>query len=60
MEVAVILPLLVLGAAIALALGPWFERAFFGGDFRPGCSSATGLVYDQRNAWWSASRWASR
>jgi phosphate transport system permease protein len=49
MEVAVILPLLVLGAGVALALGPWFENAFFSGDFRLWLNSATNLVYDQRN-----------
>jgi phosphate transport system permease protein len=49
MEVAVILPLLVLGAAVALLLGPWFETTFFSGDFRLWLANATNLVYDQRN-----------
>jgi phosphate transport system permease protein len=50
MEVAVILPLLVLGGLVALAVGPSVEQAFFSGDFRLWLNSATGLVYDQRNS----------
>ncbi len=49
MEVAVILPLLLVGAAVALLVGPWFESAFFSGDFRLWLSSAMNVVYDQRN-----------
>jgi phosphate transport system permease protein len=49
MEVALILPLLVLGAWTALQVGPWFEAAAFQGDFRAWLQSAAGLVYDQRN-----------
>jgi phosphate transport system permease protein len=50
MEVAVIVPLLLVGAGVALKLGPWFEGAFFGGDFRLWLQSALDLVYDQRNS----------
>jgi phosphate transport system permease protein len=50
MELAVILPLLLAGGAAALALGPWFERTFFGADFRLWLASAMNLVYDQRNS----------
>jgi phosphate transport system permease protein len=49
MEVAVILPLLLLGAAVALVVGPWFEAALFAGDFRLWLNSALSVVYDQRN-----------
>jgi len=50
MEVAVILPLLLLGAAVAIAVGPWLEAALFAGDFRLWLNSALGVVYDQRNS----------
>jgi phosphate transport system permease protein len=50
MEVAVILPLLAAGAGVALLLGPWFEGAFFSGDFRLWLTAAMNLVYDQRNS----------
>jgi phosphate transport system permease protein len=49
MEVALILPLLVLGAVVALRLGPWVESVAFGGDFKLWLKSAMNLVYDQRN-----------
>jgi len=50
MEMAVILPLLVVGAGVALLLGPWVERAFFSGDFRLWLTGTMNLVYDQRNS----------
>jgi len=50
MELALILPLLLLGAWISLRLGPVVEAAMFGGDFRLWLSSALGLTYDQRNS----------
>jgi phosphate transport system permease protein len=50
MELALILPLLLLGAWISLRLGPVAEAALFGGDFRLWLSSALGLTYDQRNS----------
>ncbi len=50
MELALILPLLLLGAAVALALGPWFEASIFSGDFRLWLTSAMNVVYDQRNS----------
>ncbi len=49
MEIAVIVPMLLLGAAVALALGPAVEAGGFGGDFRLWLKSAMDLVYDQRN-----------
>jgi phosphate transport system permease protein len=50
MEVAVILPLLLLGAWVCLSMGSWVEAGVFGGDFRLWLRSALGLVYDQRNS----------
>jgi len=49
MEIGVIVPLLLLGGFVALQVGPWFEAAFFGGDFRLWLKSALDVVYDQRN-----------
>jgi phosphate transport system permease protein len=49
MEVALILPMLLLGGWVALAVGPSAERALFGGDFRIWLGQAMNLVYDQRN-----------
>jgi phosphate transport system permease protein len=48
-ELGLILPLVALGGAVALALGPLVEARLFGGDFRLWISSTLGLVYDQRN-----------
>jgi phosphate transport system permease protein len=50
MELFVILPLLVLGAAVAFGLGPAVEAGVFGGDVKQWISTALGLVYDQRNS----------
>jgi phosphate transport system permease protein len=50
MEIAVILPLLLLGGWVCLSLGPWVEAGVFGGDFRAWLQSALDLVYDQRNS----------
>jgi phosphate transport system permease protein len=50
MEVAVILPLLLLGAAVAIMVGPWLEAGLFAGDFRLWLNNALNLVYDQRNS----------
>jgi phosphate transport system permease protein len=49
MEIAVILPLLLVGAFVALRMGPVVEATAFGGDFRLWLNDALGLVYDQRN-----------
>ena len=40
MEIAVILPLLLLGAWVCLNIGPWVEAGVFGGDFRAWLHSA--------------------
>jgi phosphate transport system permease protein len=50
MEIGLILPLLLVGAGVALALGPLAESGFFGGDFRLWLQSTLNLVYDQRNS----------
>jgi phosphate transport system permease protein len=50
MELFVILPLLVAGAAVALGIGPAVEAGVFGGDAKQWLSTALGLVYDQRNS----------
>ncbi len=50
MEVALILPLLLLGGWVALQLGPWVESALFQGDFKMWLSTNLGLTYDQRNS----------
>jgi phosphate transport system permease protein len=50
MELALILPLLLLGAWASLRLGPAAEALLFKGDFRMWLSTALGLTYDQRNS----------
>jgi phosphate transport system permease protein len=50
MEVALILPLLLLGGWVALQVGPWVEGWAFGGDFKVWLSTHLGIVYDQRNS----------
>jgi phosphate transport system permease protein len=49
-ELAVVVPLCFIGGLLALALGPWMESSFFGGDFKGWLATATGLIYDQRNS----------
>jgi phosphate transport system permease protein len=50
MELALIVPLLMVGGWIALHLSPLVEAAVFGGDFRLWLSRVAGLTYDQRNS----------
>jgi len=50
LELALILPLLMLAAWVSLALGPVLEAWLFSGDFRLWLASALGLAYDQRNS----------
>jgi phosphate transport system permease protein len=50
MEVALILPLLLLAGWVAVQLGPWVETALFQGDFKLWLSTHMGLTYDQRNS----------
>jgi phosphate transport system permease protein len=49
MEIALIVPLVFLGALVALWIGPATESALFSGDFRLWLKSAMDVVYDQRN-----------
>ncbi len=50
MEVLVILPLLLIGGAVAFWIGSTVESLAFGGDFKGWLSTTLGLVYDQRNS----------
>jgi phosphate transport system permease protein len=49
-EIAVILPLLLIGSYLAFQLGPWVEAGLFGSDVKAWLAKAPGLVYDQRNS----------
>jgi phosphate transport system permease protein len=49
-ELAVVVPLCLLGGLAAIAIGPTVERALFGADFKGWLSASTGLIYDQRNS----------
>jgi phosphate transport system permease protein len=49
MEIALIVPLVLFGAFVALGIGPLVESGLFGGDFRLWLQSAMNVVYDQRN-----------
>jgi phosphate transport system permease protein len=49
-EIAVILPLLLIGSYLAFQLGPWVEAGLFGSDVKAWLAKAAGLVYDQRNS----------
>jgi phosphate transport system permease protein len=49
-ELFLIVPLLLLGALLALQLGPAAERALLGGDARLWVSNTFGVTYDQRNS----------
>jgi phosphate transport system permease protein len=48
-ELALIVPLLLVGGWVATLLSPDVEAVFFGGDLRMWLQSAWGLTYDQRN-----------
>ncbi|MBP1634305.1 MAG: conserved rane protein of unknown function [Acidobacteria bacterium] len=49
-EIAVIVPLLLLGAWLSLWLGPRVEAWLFAGDARTWLHDTLGLTYDQRNS----------
>ncbi len=49
MEVALIIPLLLLGGLVAYGIGPAVTAGFFKGDFQLWLKQALDLVYDQRN-----------
>jgi len=50
MEVALLVPVVVLGMAIAFGLGRLAEAALLEGDYRGWLHGALGLTYDQRNS----------
>jgi phosphate transport system permease protein len=49
-EVFLLIPVVILGAWIAFALGGLVEARLLGGDYRGWLLSALGLTYDQRNS----------
>ena len=49
-ELAVVVPLCLLGGLLALAIGPTIEQTLFNADFKGWLGAATGLIYDQRNS----------
>jgi phosphate transport system permease protein len=49
MEIALIVPLLVVGGLFAFWVGPAVEAGLFRGDFQLWLKAAMNLVYDQRN-----------
>jgi phosphate transport system permease protein len=49
-EVVLIVPLLVLAAALSMWAGPIVETVLFGGDVRGWLHAAFGVTYDQRNS----------
>lgn len=49
-ELLLILPLIIIGAKIALTLGPSFELLLFGGDYRTWFGDYLNEQYDQRNS----------
>lgn len=49
-ELLLILPLILIGAKIAIELGPTFESIFFNGDYRTWLSEYLNEQYDQRNS----------
>jgi phosphate transport system permease protein len=49
-EVFLLIPVVLGGAALALALGGVLERAFLGGNYRGWLLDVLGLTYDQRNS----------
>ena len=48
-ELAVILPMLLVGGYVATVISPGVEAQFFGGDMRTWLQDTWGLTYDQRN-----------
>ncbi|PYM74735.1 MAG: ABC transporter permease, partial [Candidatus Rokuibacteriota bacterium] len=49
-EMLMVLPVVVAGAAVALALGGLVERTLLGGNYRGWLLTVLGLTYDQRNS----------
>ncbi len=49
-EIAVLVPVVLLGIAVALELGGVVENALLGGDYRQWLQDALGITFDQRNS----------
>jgi phosphate transport system permease protein len=49
-ELALAIPLVVLGFWLALGLGPWVEAAFLAGDYRQWVFEVFGQQFEQRNS----------
>ena len=49
-ELALIVPLLLLGTWVSLRVAPALEQSLFSGDFRMWLSGTFGVTYDQRNS----------
>jgi phosphate transport system permease protein len=49
-ELAIIIPMLIVGGWLALTIAPGVENVLFGGDARQWLSATMGLTYDQRNS----------
>jgi len=49
-EIFIIIPFIIAGMQLALSLGPWFENAFLGGDYRLWLNNFLDQNYDQRNS----------
>lgn len=49
-EILLLIPVILIIGYCAIALSPWLEQAFFGGDMRLWLNHELGIAYDQRNA----------
>ena len=49
-ELALILPMLMVGGWLAISAAPMVENALFGGDVRQWLTGTLGVTYDQRNS----------
>jgi len=45
-----LIPVLFLALLVSIWTAPWFEKVFFGGDYRNWLYQGHGIVYDQRNS----------
>ncbi|MDL1952262.1 ABC transporter permease subunit, partial [Acidobacteria bacterium ACD] len=50
LEIAFLLPIVLLGVLLALKLGAFLEAGLLAGDYRTWLASALGVTYDQRNS----------
>ena len=49
-QAALLIPVVMLCTWVALALSPWMENVFFGGNMRIWMADTMGIGYDQRNS----------